>query len=255
MNPAENVTVGIAFIAGFLSFISPCCLPLIPAYVSYLTGRAVKQNTLELSGVGVGATAGAGVVTIAGLNRLRVMIHALFFVLGFTLVFTGFGLLINATTGVLRAGAYDFQLYLARFGGLLVIFFGLHIMGVSGWLLRMLTTRIDWDAMGSAGNGIKRGLDWLQSVLYRDTRMQMNPRNPYGYVGSSLLGVFFAAGWSPCLGPIIGSILTLAATKDSWQLAGVLLLTYSLGLGVPFLLTAATLDQMRGLFKRVQKKG
>src|SRR5206468_2291811 len=128
------------------------------------------------------------------------------------------------------------------------------VMGVWGWLLRTLITRVDWDALGGVGRPICHGLERIQGWLYSDTRRQMNPRHGYGYAGSSLMGVVFAAGWTPCIGPIYGSILTLVANNGSWSQAGVLLLSYSLGLGVPFLLTAAALDQTRGLLKRLQRQ-
>lgn len=308
MDVGSNVTVGLAFLAGFLSFISPCVLPLIPAYIGYLSGRATTQVSRELANGGSAAGSGASgvsgaaplatvstVSTVSAMNsagltgmsgmgsmsniggigpggvatatfgvstpavptttsRLGTFVHGVFFVLGFTLVFVVFGLLTNASLQFLRARTYDFQNLIARIGGLLVIFFGLHVMGLSGWVLRMLQTRVDWESMGGTGKAIVGGLERIQLMLYGDTRRQMNPRNNYGYLGSALMGVIFAAGWTPCVGPIYGSILTLAAAKDSWSQAGVLLLAYSLGLGVPFLLTAAALDRMRGLLKRLQKQ-
>jgi cytochrome c-type biogenesis protein len=251
MDAASNVTIGLAFLAGFLSFISPCVLPLIPAYVGYLSGRATTQISMELAAAGAGSP---GSVALAQKNRLGTVLHGLFFVLGFTFVFVVFGLLTNASLQLLRARSYDFQVLIARVGGILVIFFGLHVMGVTSWVLRGLTNRVDWAAMGGAGHSIQSGLERIMAVLYGDTRRQMNPHSNSGYLGSALMGVIFAAGWTPCVGPIYGSILTLASANSTWGQAGVLLLSYSLGLGLPFLLTAAALDQTRGLLKRLQRR-
>ncbi len=239
--------IGVAFFAGFLSFISPCVLPLIPAYIGYLGGRATSRFSMELAAVGPGGTA-----AVTQKNRLGVLLHGLFFVGGFTIFFVSFGLLANLGFQALQA-TYDIKVVLYQVGGLLVIFFGLHIMGVTGWTLRMLLTRVAWQRMGNVGGAIRRVLERIQSVLYSDTRRQINPRNRYGYAGSSLMGIVFAAGWTPCIGPIYGSILTLASTRGTLTSASVLLVAYSLGLGVPFLLTAAALDQMRGLLRRLQR--
>jgi cytochrome c-type biogenesis protein len=249
MDPVSGVTVGIAFLAGSLSFISPCVLPLIPAYVGYLGARATTQVSMELAAAGPAQSA-----AVARTNRLGTLLHGVFFVAGFTFVFVVFGLLTNASLQLLRARSYDFQTFIARFGGLLVIFFGLHVLGVTGWLLRTLITRVEWEKLGAFGTAICRALERVQGWLYSDTRRQMNPHSAYGYAGSSLMGVIFAAGWSPCIGAIYGSILTLAAANESWGQAGVLLLSYSLGLGLPFLLTAAALEQTRGLLKRLQRR-
>ncbi len=252
MDAANGVTVGLAFLAGFLSFISPCVLPLVPAYIGYLGARTTTQVSMELATVGAGAPGRAA--SLAHQNRLGTLVHGVFFVAGFTLVFVVFGLLTNASLQLLRASAFDFETNFARIGGVLVIFFGLHVIGVWGWLLRTLTTRVDWDALGGVGRAICRGLEHILALLYSDTRRQMNQRNAYGYFGSSLMGMIFAAGWTPCIGAIYGSILTLAASERSWAQAAVLLLSYSLGLGVPFLLTASALDQARGLLKRLQRR-
>src|SRR5438105_978325 len=120
MDVGTNVGIGIAFLAGFLSFISPCVLPLIPAYIGYLGGRASTQVSMELAAVSAGAPA----ALIQQRNRLNTMIHGLLFVAGFTLVFVVFGLLINSSIQILRARSYDFQTTIARYGGLIVIFFG-----------------------------------------------------------------------------------------------------------------------------------
>src|SRR5512142_2086 len=131
-------TVGVAFVAGILSFISPCVLPLIPVYIGYLTARASGQSTLELS---AGRMSGAA----ARVNRMAVLLHGVFFVAGFTLVFVASGLVIGLILPDVRDQAW-------RIGGILVILFGLHVMGVTAWLLKTLTTRIAWE--GQTGKAI-----------------------------------------------------------------------------------------------------
>jgi cytochrome c-type biogenesis protein len=181
----------------------------------------------------------------------------LFFVGGFTVMFVIFGLLINASIRLIAVGSYSVQTTIYRVGGVLIILFGLQVMGLTGWVLRFLTTRVDWQQMGTSGERIQHTLENILAVLYGDTRRQMNPRNGFGYAGSALMGVIFAAGWSPCLGPIIGSILTIAGTVFTGNTLGKassLLFAYSLGLGVPFLLASVALDRMRGLMKRIQRR-
>lgn len=263
-----DITIGLAFLAGLLSFISPCVLPLIPAYVGYLTARATHQNSEELrpgrpTGAGMGAAVAALPLTRA--NRVAVFLHGVAFVGGFTFVFVVFGMILNvgiqllqgnAGLATVQAGTAGFRDALARVGGLLVILFGLHVMGATGWLTRHLL-RLPWEKLGLVGRGVQRGLEGIRTLLYSDTRRQIDPHNPYGYLGSSLMGVVFAAGWSPCIGPILGSILTVSANatnSGAWFSSGGLLLAYSLGLGVPFLVAAVAIDQMRGLMKRIQKR-
>ena len=184
----SNVTIGLAFAAGLVSFLSPCVFALVPAYVSYLSGRSA-------GGEGVGQ----------GESRLLTFTHGLAFVLGFSLVFITLGLAASALGRIL----YDIQIWLARIGGLIVIIFGLHMIGVF---------RIPF--------------------LEYDTRVHQAPDRKWGYLSSLLMGVFFSAGWSPCVGPVLGAILTLAFNGGSLTLGFSLLTAYSLGLGVPFLIAA-----------------
>ncbi len=245
--PGQDIpTIGLAFLAGLLSFISPCVLPLVPAYVSYLGARVTQQVAGELVAVGPAGLPGGLRLNQRAADRAAVLAHGLFFVFGFTAIFVLFGLAVNASLRLLGISSYDLQNTIARVGGVIVIFFGLHVMGVTGWLMRNILKRVD------SQSGVAKALERVQSVLYADTRRQMNPRNPYGYAGSALMGVVFAAGWAPCTGPIYGSILTVAL-NGSMVTATVLLTAYSLGLGLPFLLTAVALDPMRGLLKRLQR--
>ena len=181
-----NTTIWLALAAGIFSFLSPCVLALVPAYVGYLGGRAAGGE-------------------VNGSQRLVTVLHGAFFVLGFSVIFILFNII---SFGIGRA-LYDFQVWLARIGGFVIIIFGLHMLGVF---------RIPF--------------------LEYDTRVQQMPDRRWGFLSSSLMGVFFAAGWSPCVGPVLGAIMTLAATGNSLPNAVGLGVAYSAGLGIPFLLAA-----------------
>jgi cytochrome c-type biogenesis protein len=196
-----NVTVGLAFIAGVASFLSPCVLALVPAYVGYLSGRAA------------GGEGGAN-------SRFITFTHGLAFVLGFSLVFVLLGVAASALGGLL----YDLRTWLGRIGGLVVIVFGLHMIGV---------IRIPF--------------------LEYDTRMQTMPDPKLGYLSSALMGVFFSAGWSPCVGPVLGAILTLALNGGSISSGAVLLSAYSAGLAVPFLIAALGIGWVTTILRKYSK--
>ncbi len=284
-----DVGLWLAFVAGLISFVSPCVLPLVPAYIGYMGGRVTHTVSLQVSGGGAAAVEAWG-------TRMRVntFLHGVAFVLGFTLVFVVFGLL--TTAFLAQIGGQSVALVrdiIGRAGGLLIIFFGLHFMGVIRWALARLQSSgwvkspllgaaflaifavlslwalIDpliaipviavfalWMALSGAftrpASFWEMTAGGLNRLLYADTRRQMKPTRG-GFVGSGVMGVVFAAGWTPCIGPIYGSILTLAATGGSVGQAGGLMIAYSLGLGVPFLLTALALDSAQGLLRRLQK--
>jgi cytochrome c-type biogenesis protein len=182
----NNITLGVAFFAGLASFLSPCVFSLVPAYVGYLSGRAA------------GGEGGEN-------NRLVTFMHGLAFVLGFSLVFVLFGVAASAFGGALS----DARIWLAKIGGVVVVIFGLHMIGV-----------------------------YRIPFLEYDTRVQELPDPKWGYLSSALLGVFFSAGWSPCVGPVLGMILTLAANGGDMAQGAVLLSAYSAGLAIPFLIAA-----------------
>lgn len=184
-----NITLGLAFLAGLASFLSPCVFSLVPAYVGYLGGRAA------------GGEGGAN-------SRLVTFLHGLAFVLGFSVVFVGLGVGAALLGGVL----YDMRFILTRVGGGVVVLFGLHMIGI---------VRIPF--------------------LEYDTRVQSLPNPRYGYLSSALMGVFFSAGWSPCVGPVLGAILTLVLNGGSVAMGAVMLSAYSAGLAVPFLLAALSI--------------
>lgn len=181
-----QVTLGLAFLAGLASFLSPCVFTLIPAYIGYLGGRAIGGEATER-------------------NRFITFTHGLAFVLGFSLVFITLGVATSAFGRLL----FDLRFILAKVGGVVVIIFGLHMMGVF---------RIPF--------------------LEYDTRVQTMPNPRWGYLSSALMGVFFSAGWAPCVGPVLGAILTLALNGGSVTTGVSLLSAYSAGLAIPFLLAA-----------------
>lgn len=198
-----HLSVGIAFLAGLVSFVSPCVLPLVPAYLSFLTGSSVE----ELRGS-------------ASLNsRGRTVAHAAAFVLGFTIVFV----LLGASASELGSALRENQVLIARVGGVVVIVLGLQMMG----LLRM-------------------------RVLATDTRLQVQTERR-SLAASGIVGLAFAAGWSPCIGPILAGILTLASQSQGvWQGAW-LLFVYSMGLAVPFMITAVALGWVLPALQRIKR--
>ena len=182
----SQVTVGLAFLAGLASFLSPCVFSLVPAYVGYLGGRAAGGEVVES-------------------NRFVTFTHGLAFVLGFSFVFVTLGVATSAFGGLL----FDLRFVLSKVGGIVVIIFGLHMIGVF---------RIPF--------------------LEYDTRVQKLPDRKWGYFSSALMGVFFSAGWAPCVGPVLGAILTLALNGGSVSTGVSLLSAYSAGLAIPFLIAA-----------------
>ena len=189
----------VAFLAGLLSFLSPCVLPLVPSYLSFLTG---VSGVAEL-----------------GARRHLALLHALLFVAGFSLVFIALGATATELGRLLRAE----QRWLERAGGVLIIVFGLYSLGV----LRL-------------------------PFLAREARVQLADK-PLGFLGSALVGMAFGAGWTPCIGPILGSILLYTSTRaDLGQGLG-LLFAYSLGLALPFLVAAWALESFLAWFQRFRR--
>jgi cytochrome c-type biogenesis protein len=201
---SNNVSLIAAFAAGFLSFISPCVLPLIPGYVSFVSGVSLEDMR------------GDAAVSSA---RRHVLVTSLFFVLGFSLVFVALG----ATASVVGRFLFEKQPILAKIAGVLLVIFGLHTMGV-----------------------------FRIAFLETEKRMQAD-RKPAGAIGAMLVGIAFAFGWSPCIGPILGGILALAASKETVWEGTELLAVYSVGLGIPFLLTSIAINQFFAVSKRIRK--
>ena len=182
----ENITLAAAFLAGLLSFISPCVLPLIPVYLGYLSGSTMVGDQPP--------------------PRKLVFSHALLFVAGFTFVFV---VLFGAPVGFLGGALGKFSEYLVWVGGLLLIVFGLHTMGIITIPIFNMQKRLEY------------GHDEAPS-----------------YARSAIIGMTFAAGWTPCIGPLLGAILTLAIQGQNVGLSMLYLFVYSMGLAIPFLITA-----------------
>jgi cytochrome c-type biogenesis protein len=197
---SDSVGVLVAFSAGLFSFLSPCVLPLFPSYLSFITGMSVA----DLTG---GLTAAA---------RRRVLLHAVGFILGFSVVFVALGASFSAAGQFLL----DHRDLIRRVGGALIVLFGLSIAGV------------------------------LRIALLGRTAAWPLREKPAGYAGSVAVGVTFAIGWTPCVGPILGAILSLASTTENIERGIGLLVAYSAGLGVPFLLAAMALGSFLATFQR-----
>jgi cytochrome c-type biogenesis protein len=197
----SQISVGLALLAGLASFLSPCVFSLVPAYVGYLGGRAAGGENNQA-------------------NRWITFSHGLAFVLGFSTVFVLLGVLAAFAGGLL----YDLRYWLAKIGGIVVIVFGLHMIGV-----------------------------FHIPLLAYDTRVQQLPDPKLGYLSSALMGVFFSAGWSPCVGPVLGAILTLAINGGSIPLGAVLLSSYSIGLAIPFLVAALGIGWVTSILRKYGK--
>jgi cytochrome c-type biogenesis protein len=222
---ASNITIPLAFAAGFLSFISPCVLPLVPVYLGYLTGSTVGGK--------------------APANRLIVMGHALFFILGFTVIFVVvFGAPIGVLGNFLRGG---FSEALVIVGGAFLIIFGLH-MGGAVRFLAQLTKEVP-----GLGRAIAVINDWLDMLLLPERRMRVGQNQSPSYPRSFFIGMTFAAGWTPCIGPLLGAILSLALNGQDFWFAIAMLLVYSLGLAIPFLLSALLLTGASGILKQINR--
>jgi cytochrome c-type biogenesis protein len=196
----ESVGILIAFGAGVLSFLSPCVLPLVPSYLSFVTGMSLE----DLEG---------------GVERGRVMTHAFLFTAGFTLIF----LLLGASASFLGQFFRYYDVWVARVGGGVILLLGLHLVGV-----------------------------FRLSPLLREKRYHISDQ-PVGYLGAIGVGAAFGAGWTPCIGPVLGAILTFAAAQDTFWTGVGLLLVYSIGLAVPFLLSALALDRFLKAFQRFRR--
>lgn len=208
MQQASEITYWIAFTAGILSFASPCVLPLIPSYLTYITGLSFAQLEEAHPNAKI---------------RLTVLLHSLAFIVGFSVVFV----LLGAIAGVASS---KFQIFLReglgwieKIGGLLIFLFGVHMTGLFHF-----------------------------GILLGEKRVHLH-KKPSGFIGTFVVGVAFAAGWTPCIGPILASILMVAATSGHVGEGVALLAVYSLGLGVPFLLSGLLFHHFLIAFNRFRK--
>lgn len=200
----QQITYIGAFVAGLLSFLSPCVLPLIPSYITYITGLSFSDLDAEHP---------------TDVVRRKTMLHSLAFVSGFTVVFV----LLGASATYIGSFLQQHMDLVRKLGGVLIVVFGIHVTGLVP-------------------------LKWLLG----EKRVSLKNK-PAGYLGSFLVGLAFAAGWTPCIGPILASILMIAATEENVAQGIVLLLLYSIGLGIPFLLSSLALHRFIVVFNRFKK--
>lgn len=196
----ESVGLAVAFGAGVLSFLSPCVLPLVPSYLTFVTGMSLE----DLQG---------------GVDRRTTLVHSLLFVGGFTTIF----LILGASASFLGQFLRVYETWIARVGGVVIIILGLHLAGA-----------------------------FRLTPLMSEKRVHLSDK-PTGYLGTVGVGAAFGAGWTPCIGPVLGAILTLAASSDRFWTGVALLFVYSMGLAVPFLLSALALDRFLQGFKRFRR--
>jgi len=201
---SNNITIISAFIAGLLSFLSPCVLPLIPSYITFITGLSFADLQAEHPTHKV---------------RKQTIIHSLLFIAGFTCVFV----LLGASATLVGGFMQEHMILFRRVGGVLIVLFGVHLTGLVPI-----------------------------HMLLGEKRVNLHNK-PAGYVGSFLVGVAFSAGWTPCIGPILASILMVAATDETLQHGIILLLAYSMGLAIPFFLSALAMHRFLVAFNRFKK--
>ncbi len=204
MSQPQEISGLIAFSAGLLSFASPCVLPLVPSYITYITGVSFKELT--------DAKAKAKF-------RWATILHSFFFIVGFSLIF----ILMGASASYLGQILAQYQNWIMKAGGVLIILLGIHFTGIIN-------------------------IPFLQM----EKRFEMRNK-PLGYVGSFLVGIAFAAGWTPCIGPILSTILIYASTSKSFSTGILLLAYYSLGLGIPFFLASLAFNSFLYTFDKIKR--
>ena len=203
MKQPQEVSVLIAFAAGFLSFISPCVLPLVPSYITYITGVSFRDLTDQETRKKL---------------KWTTLIHSCLFILGFSTVF----ILMGASASYLGQILSKYQTWIMKIGGILIILLGIH------FILQIFP------------------------FLQIEKRFEMK-RKPLGYLGSFLVGIVFAAGWTPCIGPILSTILIYASTSQQMSTGIILLASYSLGLGIPFLLASLAFNLFLSTFEKIRR--
>ena len=287
---AQSVTLPLAFLAGLLSFASPCVLPLVPAYMGYLGGTALLEGR-----------------EASGSDLARTMLHAVLFVLGFGLVFV----LLGASATFVGSLLLDYSLLLQRVGGVLLVIFGLRLMAVEwdrqrwiaaavvvGLVTLLLSNNLALERLEEGllmvvvvlagagfGTAVNVGLALVAGVLYflssydtlvpnlvgsllvaaaafflnradffySEKKIELQPTGRSGYARSLLFGVVFAAGWTPCVGPILTLILVVASQLDTVGQGILLLVAYSLGLGIPFLLVGLAFGPLSRWLRRMNR--
>ncbi|HBG45607.1 MAG TPA: cytochrome C biogenesis protein [Deltaproteobacteria bacterium] len=201
-----DVSIPLAFMGGLLSFVSPCVLPLVPSYISFVTGISFEELT-----------------SVEGDKSLKkvILFNSLMFILGFSTVFV---VILGSSAQLFGSLFMEYQDVIRKIGGLVIILLGVHIIGIINF-----------------------------NILQRDKRLHFFREKPTGLLGSFLVGIGFAAGWTPCIGPILSAIFAVAATSESPWSGMLLFIAYSVGLAIPFLLTSLGINTFLKHFNRLKK--
>jgi cytochrome c-type biogenesis protein len=202
----DGISIPLAFAGGLLSFVSPCVLPLVPAYISFVTGISFEELTSE-----------------EGAKELKkiILFNSLMFILGFSTVFV---VILGSSAELFGSIFFEYQDIIRKVGGLVIALLGIHIIGVINI-----------------------------NILHMDKRLHFFRDKPVGFFGSFLVGVGFAAGWTPCIGPILSMIFAMAATSDASYAGITLFISYSLGLAIPFILTSLGINTFLKHFDRFKR--
>lgn len=201
-----EVSIPLAFLGGILSFVSPCVLPLVPSYISFVTGISFEELTGDDEN---------------GKLKKVILLNSLMFILGFSTVFV---VILGSSAQLLGNLFMEYQDLVRKIGGLVIILLGIHIIGIINF-----------------------------NILQRDKRLHFFKEKPSGLLGSFLVGIGFAAGWTPCIGPILSAIFAVAATSESPWSGMVLFVAYSVGLAIPFLLTSLGINTFLRHFGRIKR--
>lgn len=201
----NEVSIPLAFFGGILSFISPCVLPLVPSYISFVTGISFEDLTGESD---------------KDLKKV-ILANSLMFILGFSTVFV---VILGSSAQLFGSVFMEYQDLVRKIGGLVIILLGIHIIGIINF-----------------------------KILQRDKRFHFFKEKPSGLLGSFLVGIGFAAGWTPCIGPILSAIFAVAATSENPWSGMVLFIAYSAGLAIPFLLTSLGINTFLRHFNKLKK--
>ncbi|MCJ7641347.1 MAG: cytochrome c biogenesis protein CcdA [Desulfobacterales bacterium] len=203
MKQPQDISILIAFTAGLLSFVSPCVLPLVPSYITYITGVSFQDLTSEETRKKL---------------KLATLVHSLLFILGFSTIF----ILMGASASYLGQLLSRYQYWVVKIGGVLIILLGIHFV--------------------------------LQIFPFLQIEKRIHfEKKSLGYLGSFLVGIVFAAGWTPCIGPILSAILIYASTSQNMTTGIALLAAYSLGLGIPFLVASLAFNLFLSAFQKMQR--
>ncbi|MBI5232840.1 MAG: sulfite exporter TauE/SafE family protein [Deltaproteobacteria bacterium] len=202
----QDVSIPLAFLGGLLSFVSPCVLPLVPSYISFVTGISFEELTND-----------------DGARKLKkiILVNSVMFILGFSSVFV---IVLGASAQLFGHVFMEYQDIIRKIGGVVIILLGVHIIGIINF-----------------------------NILQKDKRLHFFREKPTGFLGSFLVGVGFAAGWTPCIGPILSAIFTVAATSSNPWAGGILFAAYSAGLAIPFFLTSLGISTFLRHFNRLKK--